>query len=71
VFSGSLKQVANPTFWGSPKARACLILINFFALVDPKNWAFGVQNDPRQRWPWARGRKDLNLGGEWAYIPVF
>jgi hypothetical protein len=71
VFSGFLKQVANPTFQGSPEAPACLILVNFLAILDSKNWPFGVQNDPLLGWPWAQALKGLDLGGEWAYIPVF
>ena len=50
MFSGSLKQVANPTFQGSPGALACLILINFWAILDPKKRTFGVQIDPLQGW---------------------
>jgi hypothetical protein len=71
VFSGFLKQVANPTFQGSPEASACLILINFLAILDPKNWLFGVQIDPLWGWGWAQTLKSPDLEGQWAYIPVF
>ena len=70
MFSGFLKQVANPTFQGSPRASACLILINFLAILGPKNWPFGAQNDPLQGWAWALTPKGLFLRGKWAYIPV-
>ncbi len=46
MFSGFPKQVANPIFQGSSGGPACLILINFLAILDPKNRPFGVQNDP-------------------------
>ena len=71
MFSGFLKQVANPTFQGSPGAPACLILINLLAFLGPKNWLFGVQSDPLWGWMCAQAQKGLGFEGRRAYIPVF
>jgi len=70
VFSGFLKQVANPTFWGSPRAPACLNSINFLAILDPKTRLLGSRMTSSEGGLEPRPRKGLFLGGKALYPSV-